>query len=306
MEKVIVLVGPTGVGKTNLSVALAKVIDGEIISGDAYQCYKEMSVGSAKIKEEEKEGIPHYLVDFVSYKEEYNVKVFQKEARKCIADIIARKKTPIICGGTGLYIKALLYDYLFEEEEVDTEYFQFLQAKDNESLYALLKEVDLKATETIHENNRKRVIRALMMAKQGSKKSERLEKQEHTLLYDTYIVGLTMPRERLYERINLRVFHMIEAGLEDEIMQLVQSEDDFNLQSMRGIGYKEWHSYYRKEASLDETIALIQKNSRNFAKRQYTWFHNQMDVHWYDVSKDMCKENIINDVTSFLGETYES
>ncbi len=306
MEKVIVLVGPTGVGKTSLSIALAKAVNGEIISGDAYQCYKEMSIGSAKIKEEEKEGIAHYLVDYISYKEEYNVKVFQEEARKWIKDIISRKKTPIICGGTGLYIKALLYDYVFEEEEVDEQYLASLQTKQHSELYAMLQEIDPKACESIHENNRKRVIRALMMAHHGSKKSERLEKQEHTLLYDAYIVGVTMPREGLYERINLRVHQMIEEGLEAEIDRLVQSEEDFLLQSMRGIGYKEWVGYYRKEMSLDETIALIQKNSRNFAKRQYTWFHNQMDVHWYDMSHSETKSEIIKDVKQFLGEGNES
>lgn len=305
MKKVIVLVGPTGVGKTSLSIALAKALDGEIISGDAYQCYQEMSIGSAKIKAEEMQGIPHYLVDFISYKEDYNVKVFQKEARKCIDDIIARNKTVIVCGGTGLYIKALLYDYLFEEEEVDHEYMAYLQSKDNESLYAMLQEVDAQACENIHENNRKRVIRALLMAHQGSRKSERLNKQEHKLLYDAFIIGLTMPRAMLYERIDERVHQMMKEGLLEEISRLVQSEEDFNLQSMRGIGYKEWQGYYRQEMSLEKTIALIQKNSRNFAKRQYTWFHNQMDVHWYDVNEEGSKEAIMKDAYAFLNDTHE-
>lgn len=306
MDKIIVLVGPTGSGKTSLSIELAKKFNGEIISGDAYQCYYEMSIGSAKIKEEEKQGIPHYLVDYLSYKDEYNVKVFQEKGREYIADILARGKTPIICGGTGLYIKALLYDYLFEDEQVDEEYLNFLNHKDNDELYKMLIEIDEKATATIHKNNRKRVIRALMMAHVGTSKSERLEKQEHKMLYDAYIIGLTMDREKLYERINQRVLTMMDEGLKEEIESLVQSEEDFYLQSMRGIGYKEWLGYYKKEATIEETIALIQKNSRNFAKRQYTWFKNQMDVHWYDISKDEERSKIIVDVNHFMESNHES
>lgn len=306
MDKIIVLVGPTGSGKTSLSIELAKKFNGEIISGDAYQCYYEMSIGSAKIKEEEKQGIPHYLVDYLSYKEEYNVKVFQEKGREYIADIIARGKTPIICGGTGLYIKALLYDYLFEDEQVDEDYLNFLNQKDNDELYKMLIEIDEKATATIHKNNRKRVIRALMMAHAGTSKSERLEKQNHKMLYDAYIIGLTMDRELLYERINQRVLTMMDEGLKEEIDSLVQSEDDFYLQSMRGIGYKEWLGYYKKEATIEETIALIQKNSRNFAKRQYTWFKNQMDVKWYDISKEEERSKIIVDVNDFMESNHES
>lgn len=306
MDKIIVLVGPTGSGKTSLSIELAKKFNGEIISGDAYQCYYEMSIGSAKIKEEEKQGIPHYLVDYLSYKEEYNVKVFQEKGREYIADIIARGKTPIICGGTGLYIKALLYDYLFEDEQVDEEYLNFLNQKDNDELYKMLIEIDEKATATIHKNNRKRVIRALMMAHAGTSKSERLEKQDHKMLYDAYIIGLTMDRELLYERINQRVLTMMDEGLKEEIDSLVQNEDDFYLQSMRGIGYKEWLGYYKKEATIEETIALIQKNSRNFAKRQYTWFKNQMDVQWYDISKEEERSKIIVDVNDFMESNHES
>lgn len=306
MEKVIVLVGPTGVGKTSLSVALAKKFNGEIISGDAYQVYKEMSIGSAKIKEEEKEGIPHYLVDFCSYKEDYNVKVFQEEGRKCIEDMISRGKTPIICGGTGLYIKALLYDYVFENEQIDEAYQNYLQSLDTEALYRMLLEIDEKATDTIHPNNRKRIIRALMMAHSGTKKSERLEKQEHKPLYDACIIGLTMDREKLYERINLRVHMMMEEGLEQEILSLVEDDSTFSLQSMRGIGYKEWQPYINKEATLDETIALIQKNSRNFAKRQYTWFNNQMDVNWVTMTDANAKESVMEMISDFLGNNDES
>lgn len=301
MKKVIVLAGPTGVGKTALSIELAKRYNGEIISGDAYQCYKELSIGSAKIKEEEKQGIPHYLVDYVSYNEEYNVKIFQKKAREYIEDIVHRGKTPIICGGTGLYIKALLYDYVFEEEKQDEEYLAKLSDMNNDDLYALLLQIDEKACEKIHKNNRQRVIRALMMAHDGTKKSERIEKQKHELLYNAYIIGLTMDRDVLYDRINRRVEMMMDEGLLNEISGIVKSEETFSLQSMQGIGYKEWLGYYKQEESIEEVIAKIQKNSRNFAKRQYTWFNNQLDVHWFDLTKQG-KEEVFKEVDAFLGE----
>lgn len=306
MEKVIVIAGPTGVGKTSLSVALAKQFDGEIISGDAYQVYKQMSIGTAKIREDEKEGIVHHLVDAYDFDEEYNVKVFQEKGREAIASILAKKKVPIVCGGTGLYIKALLYDYLFESEEIDEAYQDSLKKMSNEELYALLKEVDEKACDTIHMNNRKRVIRALMMAHSGSKKSERLEKQEHKPLYDVYMIGLTLDREGLYDRINQRVDLMMEMGLYEEMKTLVKSEDVFFLQSMRAIGYKEWQEHFYGDKSIETVCEEIKKNSRNFAKRQYTWFKNQMPMHWYDVSGENTKTQIMEDVENFLkGATHE-
>lgn len=307
MDKVIVVVGPTGVGKTKKSIEIAKACNGEIISGDAYQCYYEMSIGSAKIKEEEKEGIPHYLVDCISYQDEYNVKIFQEKARQHIQDMISRNKVPIICGGTGLYIKALLYDYVFEDEEVDEEYVTFLQTKSNEELYTLLKSVDEQSTDKIHINNRQRIIRALLMAHQGTKKSERIEKQQHTMLYDAYIIGLSMPRAVLYERINERVLQMMKEGLLVEVQTLyTQDQYCFEKVSMQGIGYKEWKPYFNQEATIEEVVASIQKNSRNFAKRQYTWFNNQMNVHWYDVSEKDIEDLLVKESKSFLEDTYAS
>lgn len=300
MDKVILIAGPTGVGKTSLSVALAKAFNGEIISGDAYQVYKEMSIGTAKVREDEKEGITHYLVDEFHFDEEYNVKVFQEKGRTYIKKIIEDGKVPIICGGTGLYMKALLYDYVFENEEVDEVYQNYLKSLSNEELYAMLKEIDEKSTETIHINNRKRVIRALMMAHSGTLKSERLEQQEHKPLYDAYIIGLTLERDSLYERINKRVDFMMEMGLYEEMKSLVKDESVFSLQSMRAIGYKEWQDHFYGEKSIEEVSEAIKKNSRNFAKRQYTWFKNQMDVHWYDISVSTFKEDVYKDVKTFL------
>ncbi len=299
MNKIVILVGPTGVGKTSLSIQLAKQINGEIISGDAYQVYKELSIGSAKIKKEEMEGIPHYLVDDRGYKEDYNVKIFQEEGRACIKDIQSRGKIPIICGGTGLYIKALLYDYVFEKEEVDESYVIQLKQKSDEELYQMLQEIDPQACETIHPNNIKRVIRALVMANVGTKKSERINQQEHKMLYDAYIIGLQLDRAVLYENIDARVHVMMQEGLLEEVTNIIEDNDTFNLQSMRGIGYKEWQPYFNKEATIEETIALIQKNSRNFAKRQITWFNNQMDVHWYDKKES---SQAIEDAKEFINE----
>lgn len=307
MNKVILIAGPTGVGKTSLSVALAKQFNGEIISGDAYQVYKEMSIGTAKITEEEKDGVSHYLVDEYHFDEEYNVKVFQEKGRAYIEKIISKGKVPIVCGGTGLYMKALLYDYVFESEEVDETYQNYLKSLSNEELYEMLKKIDEKSTETIHINNRKRVIRALMMAHSGTLKSERLEKQEHKPLYDAYIIGLTLDRDGLYERINKRVDIMMNMGLYDEMKSIVKNESVFSLQSMRAIGYKEWQEHFYGEKTIEEVIESIKKNSRNFAKRQYTWFKNQMDVHWYDIMDKAFKESVFKDVECFLkGESHEN
>lgn len=285
MEKVLLIVGPTGVGKSKVAISLAKQFDGEIISGDAYQCYKELNIGSAKVTPTQMQGVTHYLVDEVSYKETYNVKLFQSKARTYVEAITKNKKLPIVCGGTGLYIKSLIYDYVFHEEEIDEEYHKELEQLNNEELYAKLIEIDLQGSKELHPNNRKRVMRALMMAHLGHKKSEVLANQKHELLYDVLIIGLTMEREHLYTNINKRVEQMMDQGLQDEVLELVDSEDDFNLQSMQGIGYKEWLGFYRKTMSLEETKQLIQKNTRNFAKRQYTWFRNQMDVEWFDVEQ---------------------
>jgi len=199
----------------------------------------------------------------------------------------------MIVGGTGLYIKALLYDYVFHDEEIDEEYSAYLNTLTSEELYQKLLVVDKQSAKELHPNNHKRIKRALMMEHMGHSKSETLQKQNHTLLYDAYIVGLTMERSHLYERINKRVELMMNQGLEAEVMGLVKNVEDFNLQSLQGIGYKEWKDYYLKEQSKDDTIALIQKNTRNFAKRQYTWFRNQMDVHWIDTEDKNFKKDLL-------------
>lgn len=300
MKKIIIIVGPTGVGKTSLSIQLAKKFNTEIISGDSMQVYKEMSIGTAKVTPEEAKGVVHHLVDQFSYKDEFNVKVFQTLAREVIENLSSKNKLPIICGGTGLYIKSLYYDYEFNDEVIDEEFLKFLKERSLDECYGMLAIVDPKACETIHKNNRKRVERALMRAHLGTKKSEQESRQQHKPIYDAYVIGLTASRETVYERIHQRVDIMIKSGLFDEIKSLIQDESDWQLQSLQGIGYKEWKGYFQGNQTFEETIELIKKNSRNFAKRQYTWFENQMDVHWYDIEKENYFENIMNDLYQWL------
>ena len=301
MEKVLVIVGPTGVGKTNLSIQLAKQYDGEIISGDSMQIYQEMSIGTAKIKEDEKQGIPHYLVDEYHFDEEYNVKIFQQKARDYIHAINAKKKLAMIVGGTGLYVKSVIYDYQFLDQKEDTEFLTYLKKRSNDELWSLLKILDTKACENIHHNNRQRIIRALSMAHDGIKKSEVIACQDHKPVYDAFIIGLTMERDALYERINQRVDQMMEEGLFEEINELVTTHENvWQLQSFQGIGYKEWKAYFEKQCPKEACIEQIKKNSRNFAKRQYTWFRNQMKVHWYDIADASYQEQLRKDVESWL------
>lgn len=301
MQKVIVIAGPTGVGKTALSIKLANQLHSEIINGDAMQVYQELTIGTAKATEEERNGIPHHLLDFLSYQEEYNVKVFQEKARTILSEHRQRNIIPIICGGTGLYIKSLLYDYEFKEQAKDDDFIAFCSTLSTSQLYALLQHVDIKACESIHPHNRQRIIRALEMAHLGEKKSDIIERQEHKLLYDAFIIGLTMDRSILYERIDRRVDQMMAQGLFDEVAALVQRDTEFwQRQSIQSIGYKEWRSYYEGTATKQECVELIKKNSRNFAKRQYTWFHNQMPVNWYDVLSDDWENQLQSDLVNWL------
>ncbi|MGL5978526.1 MAG: tRNA (adenosine(37)-N6)-dimethylallyltransferase MiaA [Erysipelotrichaceae bacterium] len=297
MKKVLVIVGPTAIGKTKLSVELAKQLNGEIISGDSIQVYRQLTIGSAKVTSEEQEGVAHHLIDMLDYKEAYSVKDFQTLGRAWIEDISNRGKLPIVCGGTGLYIKALLYDYEFSEEQVDEAYTAYVATLSKEEQYTALLDIDPESAKSIHPNNQQRVIRALIMAHSGKRRSDVIAAQNHSLLYDAKFIGLTMPRELLYNRINQRVDGMVEAGLLEELDSVVENLATFQLQSMQGIGYKEFLPYYEKTISLDEVLEKIKKNSRNFAKRQYTWFHNQLPVEWYDVTQagyeDVLKEEVV-------------
>lgn len=285
MTRVIVVVGPTSVGKTKMGVELAKALNGEIISGDSMQIYKDMNIGTAKVTTSEMEGIPHHCIDILEATCAYSVKDFQDAVRFWIDDITARGKTPIIVGGTGLYIKAALYDYKFSETEDNHDMFrEKYKDYDNEQLYNYLFSIDEMSAKELHPNNRQRVLRAIEIYEQtGRKKSEIVDEQQHICLYDAYFVGLTLQRDLLYERINQRVDLMKDAGLEREIRQLYNQGLKRTHQSMKAIGYKEWFDYFEGNISKDEVYELIKKHSRQYAKRQYTWFKNQFDVHWYNV-----------------------
>lgn len=289
MEKVIVVIGPTSVGKTKMGVALAKKLNGEVISGDSMQVYRQMDIGTAKVTIEEMEGVTHHCIDILDPKDQYSVHDFQQTVRKQITEITNRGHVPIIVGGTGLYIKAALYDYTFSEmennhDEINKKYRDYT----NEQLYDHLKQIDEESAEILHFNNRRRVLRAIEIYEQtGQKKSEMINEQEHICLYDAYFVGLTLPRELLYERINLRVDLMMKNGLQGEMESLIKQSLTRENQSMKAIGYKEWFDYFEGKCDLNEVSENIKKHSRQYAKRQYTWFKNQFDVHWYDV----CLEN---------------
>lgn len=301
MKKVLVIAGPTGVGKTSMSIHLAKQFDAEIISGDSMQVYRRMDIGTAKITPEEMDGVKHYLVDCWEMDEDYHVKIFQEKAREYIEEMSERGKLPIICGGTGLYIKSVIYDYSFIETPRDQVFVDYLRTRSNEELWGLLKIIDPKSCDVLHPNNRQRIVRALTMAHDGEKKSEILETQEHKPVYDVFVLGLTMDRAALYERINQRVDLMMEQGLFEEIDTLVKDYDNiWDMQCFKGIGYKEWKGYYDGTMTKEECVELVKKNSRNFAKRQYTWFNNQMDVHWYDIEQDGYREQIEEDLRAWL------
>lgn len=294
MEKVIVIVGPTGVGKTKMGVALAKYFNGEVISGDSMQIYKTMDIGTAKVTVAEMAGVKHHLINIKEPTESYSVKDFQDEVRLKIKEISSRGKLPIIVGGTGLYIKAALYDYEFGESQMDhQEYVNKYQDHTNEQLYDLLLKIDEASAKELHPNNRQRVLRAIAIYEStGVKKSETLAKQNHELIYDARFIGLTLERDVLYERINQRVDLMMEQGLYQEIEKLMKKNYSSSLQSMKAIGYKEWFAYFQGNQSLEETLELIKKNSRNYAKRQYTWFNNQLSVEWFKVNLNDFDETI--------------
>lgn len=297
MTKVIVVIGPTSVGKTKMGVELAKALNGEIISGDSMQIYQGMDIGTAKVTYEEMENIPHHLIDILKPEETYSVKDFQDMVRMKIQDITKRGKLPIIVGGTGLYIKAALYDYEFSETCDDHETFRKqYENYTNEQLYQHLQTIDLQSAKTLHPNNRQRVLRAIEIFEQtGTKKSDIVDSQQHICLYDAYFVGLTLQRDVLYERINQRVDVMKDHGLKDEMEALYQQGLKRENQSMKAIGYKEWFDYFAGLIGEDTVYENIKKHSRHYAKRQYTWFKNQFDVHWYEVDLE-CFQKTVKEV----------
>ena len=290
-----------------MSIQLAKKINGEIISADSIQVYKGMDIGSAKITKEETDGIPHHLIDILEPKEEFNVHIFKKLATKAINDISSRGKIPIIVGGTGFYIQAVLYDINFDDTETDYEYREYLEqlAKDkgNAFLHNMLKEVDHKSAAAIHCNNLKRVIRALEYYKQTGKKiSEHNEKErENKSPYNFAYFVLNDKRDKLYNRINQRVDIMFDNGLLKEMETLIAKGYTRDLVSMQGIGYKELFNYFDGKTSLDETKELIKKNTRHFAKRQLTWFRREKDVTMLNIDEfNYDRLKVLNEMLNFL------
>lgn len=288
---VIVIVGPTGVGKTRMGIELAKKYNGEVINADSTQVYRGLDIATAKVTVSSMDGVVHHLLDIKSIDEDYTVFDFQKDCRNCISDIISRGKTPIIVGGTGLYIKAALYDYIFDKESVNFDYSNYT----DEELYDRLINID--PDSSIHKNNRKRIERALSYYDSTGNLLSDKEKTDK-LLYDCVFIGLTTSRGILYDRINKRVDSMISDGLIDEAKFVYES----NVRSkaiMTPIGYKELFPYFDEVSSLDECISLIKQKSRNYAKRQYTWFNNQMKINWFDVNFD-CFDNTVLEVVDFI------
>ena len=287
----IILTGPTAVGKTDLSIQLAKAMNGEIISADSMQVYRHMDIGSAKVTPEEMDGVPHHLIDVLEPEEEFNVVVFQKLAKEALTGIYEREHIPIIVGGTGFYIQALLYDIDFTENDGDTtirrELEKLAQTQGAGCLHQMLQEIDPESAAAIHQNNVKRVIRAIEFYRQTGKKislhneQEREKQSPYQFLY--YV--LDTDRKTLYERIDRRVDLMMEHGLVDEVKHLADMGCTRDMVSMQGLGYKEILDYLSGEISLEEAVYILKRDTRHFAKRQITWFKRERDVRWLELEQ---------------------
>lgn len=301
MDNLVIITGPTGIGKTELSLELAKKYKGEIISSDSMQIYKKLNIGTAKI-DLNNTSIPHHMIDIIEPSDNFTVADFKNSAKKIIADINNRNGLPFLVGGTGLYINSLVYNLDFTETEPDYEYRdelrEILEEEGSEFLYEKLQDQDRDMAEKIHKNNGQRIIRALEILKSGNKKGDnfREENKDYNLIY----IGLNMDRSKLYEKINQRVDKMIDLGLVDEVKNLLDEGLDKNSQSLKAIGYKEVISYLDGEIDFDEMVDLIKKNSRHYAKRQLTWFRRDKRIKWFDRESDTILSDIENYIDSRL------
>ena len=288
--KVIVIVGPTASGKTFLAIELAKKIDGEIVSCDSMQIYKDMTIGTAKPTLEEQEGIKHHLIDFISPSQRYTVSDYKKDAKRAIEEILGKKKVPIVVGGTGLYAESLIYEIEYPEINTDEEYRKKLEKEAEEygleNLYLEACKIDSKAMEKISKNDKKRILRVLEIYHETGKTKTELEalSRQNENLYDYHIFGINYPREQLYERINKRVDIMIDNGLIDEVKTLFSKYNSFPT-ALQGIGYKEIKEYLDGTLTKKEAIDKIKQESRHYAKRQMTWFKKYKDLIWIDALK---------------------
>nr|WP_311565464.1 tRNA (adenosine(37)-N6)-dimethylallyltransferase MiaA [Peptoniphilus grossensis] len=301
MENLVIITGPTGIGKTELSLELAKKYKGEIISSDSMQIYKKLNIGTAKI-DLDKTSIPHHMIDIIEPSDNFTVADFKSSARKIITDINNKGGLPFLVGGTGLYINSLVYNLDFTETEPDYEYRdelrEILEEEGSEFLYEKLQDQDRTMAEKIHKNNGQRIIRALEILKSGNKKGDnfREENKDYNLIY----IGLNMDRAKLYQKINQRVDKMIDLGLVDEVKNLLDEGLDKYSQSLKAIGYKEVISYLDGEIDFDEMVDLIKKNSRHYAKRQLTWFRRDKRIKWFDRESDTILSDIENYIDSRL------
>lgn len=297
MENLLIITGPTGIGKTEISLKLANRYKGEIISSDSMQIYKKLDIGTAKV-DLDKTDIPHHMVDILEAHENFSVADFKFKAKEIISDINRRRGLPILVGGTGLYINSIVYNLDFTETKADYEYRdglrKILEEKGSEFLYNKLFNLNKDMAAKIHPNNGQRIIRALEILKSGNEKENnfRQENEDYNLIF----IGLNMDRERLYERINSRVDKMIELGLVDEVRSLLDKGLDKNSQSLKAIGYKEVISYLEGEIEYSEMIDLIKKNSRHYAKRQLTWFRRDGRIKWFDRESD----NLLEEIESYI------
>ena len=304
-QKLLVLGGPTAVGKTELSIKLAKELKGEIISADSMQIYKYMDIGSAKVTEQEMDGIKHHLIDIIEPNVPFSVADFKKYGEIALKNILSKNKFPIIAGGTGLYINSLTCNMTFTEAEKDEEYRLYLEKlseeKGNDFVHEMLKEIDPISYKEIHANNRKRVIRALEVYKLTKKPFSSFNAGEdfYKSDYDVYYYVLTMNRDKLYERINKRVDIMIEKGLLEECIKLREMGYTSDMQSMQGIGYKEILYYLENKISFEDAVNMIKQGSRNYAKRQLTWFRRDKRCIFLDkdvMSEDEILHKVLNDI----------
>ena len=309
MQKVIVIGGPTASGKTGLSIELAKRINGEIVSCDSMQIYKDMTIGTAKPTIEEMEGIPHYMIDCVSPETRYSVADYKKDATRAIKEIISKGKVPIVVGGTGLYVEALIYGIEYNEIEEDLEYRKQLEKIEEkeglEPLYEMAKKIDEKAMEKISKNDKKRICRVLeIYHSTGKTKTElEVESRKNGPEFDYLLFGITMDREKLYERINKRVDIMIENGLIEEVKNLIQKYKNFPT-AMQGLGYKEVVQYLNGNLNRDEMIQKIKMETRRYAKRQLTWFRKYPNIIWLD-GLESTQNNIEIILEEYGGENNE-
>ncbi|HJV45363.1 MAG TPA: tRNA (adenosine(37)-N6)-dimethylallyltransferase MiaA [Bacillota bacterium] len=303
-EKLLVIVGPTAVGKTALSIDLAKEFTGEIISGDSIQVYRGMDIGSAKITPQEMKDIPHYLIDTHDPDEPFSVAEFQSRATQLIRDINDRRKLPMIVGGTGLYIQSVIYQYQFSEAgqdpELRKELENFALEQGNEALHQRLTEIDPMTANRLHPNDIKRIVRALEIYELTGTTMAEYQKRSKESPYQLCLIGLSMDRDVLYERINQRVDLMIEQGLVEEVRTLLDKGYHKGLTSLHAIGYKEMIDYIEGTLSLEEAVEQLKKNSRNFAKRQLTWFRSMPDLHWFDVTDRRNWSLHVENIRSFV------